>query len=324
MIGIYQDSFITLLKERLGDPIRVTGKNIICRCPWCELDKTRKHYHFYISTQSPIFHCFYADCKKSGTIEKLFDKLIGRDVSDQFVDKSKIVEVPFSEKIKEIDVKYPPINETSERLFSHKARYLRERMKFSNIEMSNVKNLVFDIKKFIDLNNIKIEPEKERLVDYLQSNFIGFATEHDGVLVLRNIDRSSEFRYYKIEVRPTAFMDYYKIKGNSYHSNKVVLSEGILDIMAEQIFDTTGLKNDTKLYAACLSTNYGSLLKSIVFNEQIFKLDVHILSDRGISLYSYKKIKKENNHIIDNLTVYYGDRKDFGDVPSKIEKFIIN
>lgn len=319
MVGIYQDSFISLLRERLGDPVKVTGKNIICRCPWCELDKNRKHYHFYISTQAPIFHCFYSECRKSGTIEKLFDKLLGRDASDQFVDKSKIIEIPVSEKIKEINVRFPSLNE---RAFSYKLSYLRERLKFSNINVNRIPNLVLDIKEFVNLNNIKLE--KPNLIDYLQSNFIGFVTEHGGLMVLRNVDRKSEFRFYKFEIKPTMFMDYYKILGNSFYSNKVVIGEGILDIMAEQIFDTTSIKNESKLYAACLSTNYGSLLKSIVYNEQIFKLDVHLLSDRGMSLRFYEKIKKENNHIIDKMTVYYGDKKDFGDVPCRVEKFIIN
>ena len=320
MVGIYQDSFISLLKERLGDPIKVTHKNIVCRCPWCETNINRKHYHFYISTQAPIFHCFYSECKQSGTIEKLFNKLIGQDTSEQYVDKSKIVEIPFSERVREIDIKYPEINE---RQFPQKVAYLRERLKFANIHIQDVNNLVLDINNFVDINNLKLDEQQKRLLTYLQSNFIGFVTEHSGLIVFRNIDRKSDFRFYKIEIKPTVFMDYYKIPGNLPDSNKVIIGEGILDIMAEQIFDITELKNYSRLYAACLSTNYDSLLKSIVYNEQIFKLDVNLLSDRGMSLKFYEKIKRENSHIIDKMTVYYGDKKDFGDVPSKVEKFII-
>ena len=38
MIGVYRDSFIDMLKETLGEPIKITNKNIICRCPWCEIE----------------------------------------------------------------------------------------------------------------------------------------------------------------------------------------------------------------------------------------------------------------------------------------------
>lgn len=322
MVGIYQDSFKELLREKLGDPVRVTNKNIICRCPWCEYNDTRKkHYHFYISLETPIFHCFFADCNKSGTVDVLIDKLTGnKDVSDKYIDRSKIKEVTFTEKVKVKDITIPSLNLG---LFKYKETYLRERLKFSNISIDKIKNLVFDIKEFISVNRIDLGVTKPSLVEYLQSNFIGFVTEHSGVLVLRNIDRSSDFRFYKIEIKENVFMDYYKILGNSFHSNKVVISEGILDILAEQIFDTTGLKSDSKLYAACLSTNYETLLKSIVYNEHLFKLDVHVLSDRGMDLRYYRKIKKYNSHIIDKMTIYYGDRKDFGDVPSRIEKFIL-
>jgi hypothetical protein len=93
MIGIYKDSFINFLKENLGEPVKVKSKEIICRCPWCELGKNKTHYHLYISLTSPIFHCFHGECQTSGTIKKLILKLTGIDTSDKYVDREKIKEI---------------------------------------------------------------------------------------------------------------------------------------------------------------------------------------------------------------------------------------
>ena len=94
MIGIYQDSFIDFLKEYLGEPIKQTSKNLIVRCPWCEMNSNNKHhFHMYISLDSPIFHCFFSECHKTGLISKLVKKIKGTDTSKDFIDETKIKEI---------------------------------------------------------------------------------------------------------------------------------------------------------------------------------------------------------------------------------------
>jgi hypothetical protein len=118
--------------------------------------------------------------------------------------------------------------------------------------------------------------------DFLHSNFIGFLTEKESIVIFRNIDNSSNFRYFKQFLKQTLFLDYYKLYGGDYNSNNIVISEGIFDIFNEQIFDYTGLKNRVKLYAAALSTSFESLIKSIVYDEQLFKINVNVLADNGV------------------------------------------
>ena len=77
-----------------------------------------------------------------------------------------------------------------------KVAYLRERLKFANIHIKDVNNLVLDINNFVDINNLKLDEQQKRLLTYLQSNFIGFVTDHSGLIVFRNIDRKSDFRFY--------------------------------------------------------------------------------------------------------------------------------
>jgi len=324
---IYDDKFIQYLKDSLGEPVRVKTKNIICRCPWCEFGQKKDHYHLYISTEYPIFHCFHSDCQVSGTIKKLFKKIEGKDISEKYVDIEKVKEYA-KERVRvqenETIIKnmiLPPINENE---FKLKSLYMRERLKFSNINLSDIKGLIFDVKQFLDVNKIVIDEKMFRMVDYLHQNFIGFLTENQSVVIFRNIDRKSSFNHFKYQIQESNFLDYYKISGNNINSNNIVLAEGVFDIFSESIFDSIGIKNNTRLYASALSTSYESLIKSIVFHEQEFKLNVSILSDSNVGLDYYRKIKRFNRHIIESLSVYYNKSgKDFNVTPINPEKFIL-
>lgn len=327
MVGIYQDIFIQYLKEYLGDPVRVSSKNIICRCPWCEYQQNKKHYHLYISLEAPMFHCFHNDCQVSGSIRKLSEKIQGFDSSEKYIDKEKIKEIQKTDiKIsvpkEKKKVYLPEINPDE---FKLKTMYLKGRLKYSVQNLKEVKGLIFDSNKFILSNNVKLDNVLTRVKDYLQANFVGFLSEHESVVVFRNIDEQSEFKFFKLFIDETRYLDYYKIPGGNYNSKHVVVGEGIFDIFNEHIFDYTSLKKDVKLYAAGLSTSYDSLIKSLVFNEKIYKIDVSVLSDRGIGLDYYKKIKYYNSHIIDKMNIYYNkNEKDFAGNTVNVEKFILS
>jgi hypothetical protein len=329
VIGIYQDSFITYLKDNLGMTPKITGANIIVACPFCneQNNHQRKHYHLYISLEAPIYHCFSAECHASGIIPKLLKKITGNDNSDKFVDESEIkkaltntIKITKHKHIQR-DLKLPTLDEDKYKL---KSLYLKKRFRFNQTDLSRVKGLIFDVESFLKINDIPIDEKLFKIKDYLETNYVGFVTENQSTVIFRNIDPDSSFRHFKISLFKPIFSDYYKLFGGDYNSNIVVLGEGIFDILLEHIYDSTGLRNKAKLYAAGLSTFYESLCKSLVFHENLFRLNVHVLSDNGINLNYYKKIKKFNSHIIDSMTVYYNRRgKDFADVPVMLEKFII-
>lgn len=321
MVGIYSDDFIEFLKSALVD-VKITGRNIICRCPWCEMESRKSHFHLYISVDQPIFHCFNKDCtKKKGTISKLVQKLSGKDISEDFFDKS-LIKTKF-EKVKNVNKEliFPPLD--IER-FDLKYNYLNDRIFFNDINILKLPGVVFDIMEFVKINNIKLDESTIKVLPYLQDQFIGFVSDNGGLIVCRNIDKNNKFRYYKFSINNLLMADYYRLSGNSSSSNTVVLGEGVFDILSESIFNYTNLKENTKLYAACLSTSYESLIKSIVYYEQLFKLDVHILSDDNIKLFFYEKLKQNLTHIIDTMTIYYNKTgKDFGSSPVIVERFVI-
>lgn len=328
MTGIYDNKFLELLQNTIGN-YRVKSKNIVCRCPWCEFDKPSGHFHLYISTETPIFHCFHAGCPKgSGTIPSLIKKLSGKDNSDDYVDKQKIEEfkktrVELKYTVKEVkEIKIPKLNE---RLFAHKAMYVKSRIKHINVDLQSVKGLIFDIAEFVKTNNITLEQHIIRMWDYIQSNFVGFLTENKSVLICRNIDPNSKLRHCKLKIQETDYLDYYKINGPNFWSNNIVVAEGVFDIFNESIFDCTGIKKDSAFFASALSSNYESIVRSIAFYEDMYKINLHILSDRDVGLKNYKWLKYNNNHLLDSVTVYYNRTgKDFASTPCVPEKFIVD
>jgi len=324
-LGIYSNDILDYLKKNL-DPVTNNYKNIICRCPFCEKNVEKDHYHFYISLEAPIFHCFY--CEKRGFLSTVFEHLDGVDLSDNYIDKNEIKRVKI-ENIKSIsefktpNIIIPPIDQDK---FKNKTLFIKKRLKYFNTDIKNIKGLVFDIDEFIKINKEKILISEtfNKVQEYFQHNFVGFITNNKSVLFLRNIDPNSTFTHFKHQLYNNKIFDYYSLRGLNPSSNIVILSEGIFDILCERNFDMLNLRKDALLYACGLSKSYSSLLKSIVFNEQIFKLDVFILSDIDVDLDIYKKIKYFNKYLINSITICYNKSgKDFGDTPNSIEKIII-
>jgi len=317
MVGIYNTDFIDYLEEKLKCKAKINSSNIIVRCPWCELNNNKDHYHLHISIEAPIFHCFHASCERSGIVRKIILALEGKDVSSKFISKEVLdnfkkkrsVFVDKEETRKNIIL--PTLNPKS---FILKQLYLDKRMKFSNKPLTDINGLIFDVHEFIRINNIQMTETLLRIKEYLHSNFIGFLTEHGTTAIFRNIDDSQTMRYYKLKIQESNFIDYYKLPGGNPNSKKIVLAEGIFDIFGEHIFNYLNIKNDVKLYASVLSSKYSMLLKSLIYHEQIFHPDLIILSDNGIPLWQYKNFKKEASSMINTLKVFYNKKgKDFGD-----------
>ncbi len=320
-VGIYNEEFLNYLEVNLGS-IKTNPKNIITKCPWCDLGVETSKDHLWISMHDPIFHCFRGGCNQSGLIRKLTEKIEGKDSSSTYVNKEqvkhfKVEKVKFEKnEFKPKDIILPKLNTDK---FSLKSLYIKQRFKFENIPLDSVSGLVFDIDELIRINNIQLDEKVLRFKDYLQTNFVGFLTENQSCVSMRNIDSKSEFRYYKLNIQPSQLLDYYKLFGFKKNSKHIIMAEGIFDIYSEHIYNVLELKNKAAAYIAALSTSYAAAIKSVVFNEQIFRPIIHILSDREIPIKYYEKIMKYNKHLIESLHVYYNKTgKDFNDTPINI------
>lgn len=320
-VGIYNEEFLKYLEINLG-PIKMNPKNIIVPCPWCDVGTGTSKSHLWISMHDPIFHCFRGGCNQSGLIRKLTEKIEGNDTSAAYVNQErvkhfKVEKVKFEKNVyKPKNITIPTLNED---MFKLKSLYINQRLKFNNIPLSTIPGLIFDVNELIRINNIQLPEKVIRFQDYLHTNFVGFLTENNSCVSLRNIDSKSEFRYYKLDLQPSQLLDYYKLFGYKRDSNHIVMAEGIFDIYTEHIYNVLGLKNKARAYIAALSTSYAAAIKSVIFNEQIFRPIIHILSDKEIPIKYYEKIMKYNKHLIESMHVYYNKTgKDFNDTPINI------
>ena len=331
MIGIYEDSFGEFIEEHLGD-YKVTSTNIVCKCPWCDYHKKNSSRdHLYIALDKPIFNCFRAGCGKSGTVKGFIKQISGTYIRDKYIDEDMMKKLHHNKSISfkksELDLhtrfKLPEIRHGD---FPEKESYLSQRLQYAQYELKNIKGLVFDVNLFLDENKLhsKLSPSDKKMISFLQNNFIGFMTENHSMIVFRNIDIDSDFRYYKLNLQKSDMLDYYKISHDIKDSNLIVIGEGIFDIFNDHIFDYIGYKDKAFGYYCALNSRFESLIKSIAFYDNIYNPSVKILSDKNVKVGYYKRMKKNLRNICSNIEVFYnvyGD--DFGDTFCSPERIVL-
>jgi len=331
MIGIYQDSFGDFIEEHLGD-YKITPTNIICKCPWCDYHKKHSSKnHLYIALDKPIFNCFRAGCGESGSIRKFIKHISGTYIRDKYIDDDEMKKLHHNKKINFKDSKIDlyksfllPVMTKGE--FQQKESYLNQRLQYFQYELNNIKGLIFDVYQFVELNHLSesLSDSDKRMLDFLHNNFIGFMTENNSMIVFRNIDHNSDFRYYKLNLQQNDLLDYYKITHHIKNTNIIVIGEGIFDIFNEHIFDYLGLKNKAFGYYCALNNRFESLIKSIAFYDNVYKPEVVILSDKNVSLNYYKKMKRRLKNICTEIIVCYNEYgDDFGDSFCSPERIVL-
>jgi len=304
-----------------------SSKNLVAICPFCgDHPNPSKRGHLYISKDKnyPIYHCFINNCV--GNIHKLVKSITGstkiandvitkKEISNTIKTNLSTSNIKSNNNNNVNKLKLPKIEKDK---FLDKIEYIKMRS-CNKLDMNFFSNLIFDVKEFLKLNpNINmIHEESDKFKDFLQSNFVGFLSRNQSLLIFRNIDKNDKFKFKKYVLSNNKFdmIDYMHFE-NNLDSNTVVLSEGIFDIIGEMSNDTLKQFDKTLLYASGQSFSYESLLKSICFDYNLYKVNVIILSDNDKPGYKYKKFIRNTKHIVNKLKIYYNkDKKDFGMFP---------
>jgi hypothetical protein len=244
------------------------------------------------------------------------DRNLYREViSDAELEGSYKKTKQYSAKKRTVEYKIPELTFES---FTHKRMYMRKRTG-NKVEIDKIPNLIFNISEFLAINKLDIIGENKTISNYemdmLQNNFVGFLSEHHTLMYCRSIDENASFKFKKIPLQNDGLLmlDYWAIHNVNRDSNLVILSEGNFDILSEYGFDSLSLKERAKIFASGSTFSYSSLLKSVCFDEDIFKADVIILSDTDKPAKWYRKFLKDNGHIIKTCKIYMNRRgKDFG------------
>jgi len=333
MIGIYEDSFEDFLRDHVGNALKITPSNIIMRCPWCEWDEgDKKHYHLHISTRGPIFNCVRAECNHSGMLSKLFKQLTGsaRDLT-KYVDKEVLknsIEIKKDKSIDHLKLRKfitPPIHRKD---FVEKIDYLKYRFHYSPVNIYDIHGLIVNPIEFFKLNNIEINEQLKKSIDFIQRGYVGFLTENHTSIVFRNINKNEKkYRFRRVALQPAVLLDYYKLQHDTEicrNSNTIVIAEGIFDIFDAHLFNYMGMTESAFAFYCSFSNRFSALLKSIAYFDNIYRPNVVILSDSNVKIEYYKRIRRFIKHLCNQVHIYYNiSGGDFGDAYCSPAKIVI-
>ena len=296
--------------------IKENNKNFICKCPYCGDHKNKaKQGHCYVSKDDniPVCHCWL--CNQSTTISKLLFDLTGDKHSDLIVVENKKNYVKKSRSVIK-QLKVPDIDPIA---FPLKSLYMKRRT-FNKLNCFEIPNLVFDIREFFRINDLKlsdyVHPFEE---EHIQNNMVGFLSKRSTILYCRAISDNVHTKFKKIILQPDAELvglDYYCIDNGFKDSNIVVLSEGNFDILGCYSLDTLNLKDKCRAYCSGCTFSYEELLKSVCVDFGIYRADVYVLSDSDKQKYHYKRFIENSSPYVSSINIYYNSMgKDFGNFP---------
>jgi len=295
---------------------------LITRCPNCESDSSKSHGHLYVKMDESelIYHCF--KCLDSGTLIKLIQNYGGdpREFLDEELlnykwVKSKKSSSNFDVKINNFDLSNQCIDN-----YKLKIQYLRGRIGF-DIDISNIPGLILDFDSFIENNSIKLKDNQWKMLSFMRTNFIGFLTIRGTQVVCRNIDETSSFRYYKLELvnNKQLYKDFYGIETSSISNdlNTVVLCEGPFDLLVPYYSpEFIELRANSCMWASVLSKNYNNSINPILNYCCLSKSRVVVFADKDTK-YTDKVFRElRMNPKIHSIDFIWNEAgKDFGKHP---------
>ena len=317
------------LKEKTGY-VSLNGNKseIITLCPWCETERFHTHVnhgHCYINVHDLCVNCFR--CENGRTylpkLIKKFGQKVNSFLEDGVILRNWDKQIKLRKSKKQFDIIEYVLDDDKEEIvnYDQKRDYILDRLG-ENTQIENIPGLFFSLKKFVKDNRIKLQPNVLKILNFLDEDFVGFVSSRGSCAVLRNTNKKSDFRYYKLQITENNFFkDFYGIRtGKTELDNKIVLAEGVFDIIVPyrtEIF--SDLKLNSCLWASCLGNGYKNILLSTLDYCKITRADFVILSDRDVQESYYEFISKSS--YVRSLEVYWNKHsKDFGKLPIEIVK----
>lgn len=316
---------------KLDDARMQSGNSeIVINCPFCGV-KHRKP-KFYIEADDDnhmYYHCFSADCPNpSGILSPDVLHLLGIENIEFDTYLNSLKNKNSKTKIKTKSSVYNnfviPKNPKSEDM--NKIRYSSTRTGVDFTNGENIENykLIYNLREFININNIKLEIfdnefKNNRYIEDLSRHWIGFLSYNNNIINMRNVDSEfSDRRYMNIKINKNGNYSFLYMPPQNIDLltsvPRIVLAEGAYDIICvKNRFFTNDI--DNVIFGAVGSAS--SYLRGLMKLFQIscfFDAEIDIYGDQDIDINEYYKkfskiIKNNKIRIIRNK-----DNKDFGNI----------
>lgn len=299
------------------------------------------HGHFYIlippegSTEPSYFYC--QKCHTTGivTSQKLlewgaYDQAIAIDLTQY---NSSVLSLPENRKFRDSEI-YNVSNTiaSDDKLTDFKLNYINTRLGTALTKLDcSMNKIVLNLGDILKENHIQELSRDSRIVEALDSDFVGFLSYDNAFINLRNLEIHKNL-HASINKRYVN----YNIFGKFDNTNRVYVLPVALNLtdpkpielhMAEGPFDILGIKyNVVKtqyniIYAAILGSGYKGLIRFILISLKIPNLTIHLYADadikRGIILDLADFLAPYRIPLYLHRNLYIGE-KDYGVTPDRI------
>lgn len=317
------------------------GRQVLTRCPYCGDSKDPKSGHFYIRVvEGKVFFYYCQKCHCTGVISH--NKLMEWGLYDQNVN-SKIIEYNKElfgkkENLKFVDSIIYNLNNTfisDNELSQMKLKYINNRLGTDLVYDDLLKNkIVLNLYDLLKTNYVKELTRDSRITDELDRSFIGFLSQDNAFLNMRNLRVGKVFesidkRYvnYNIFNKFDNTQRFYTIPANidlTYPERiKLNISEGPFDILS--VFFNLKKQEPHSIYSAIIGSGYLNILRHFITVMKLLYIEVHIYIDNDIEDYVIKSVydylKVYNIPLYIHRNVFPGE-KDFGVKIEKIDERI--
>lgn len=319
------------------------GRMILCRCFYCADSMNYNHGHFYISipqnnNQLSLFYC--QKCKVGGIVNSsklldwgIFNSQISIDITSH---NSNALSLPENKIYKDSSV-YKIFNDyiSDDKLSEYKLKYLNNRLgtKYSYADCKNMK-IVLNLNNIIERNKLKITRDK-RIIDQLDSGFLGFLSIDNAFLNMRNLNiinnlhDSINLKYvnYNIFGKYDNTKRFYtiptEVNFNTIDPINLHIAEGPFDILG--IYNLPKNFPGQNIYTSIGGSGYQGILRFFVRYLSYPNLIIHIYPDNDINrdkiLFYIQIIAIFKFPIYIHRNMSYGE-KDFGVPIDRIKESI--
>lgn len=234
--------------------------------------------------------------------------------------------------IKRVDIPviiYPKLKAVNYQLDKYKYLVNRIGVKIPPEDFPQLK-LVWSLRDFLEQNNLEFNPNCELPAPLLEDKFIGFGSNDNSYIIMRNIDPSvkKQWRFYKYKVFHNVenTSSQYTIKNHidpvSPDPIHIVVAEGMIDILSI-LYNLYDGEQGNNIFTSCNNGAFENAIKTY-FNKGLVGTNIHVdcYIDNDTT-YDYKRLL---DHIEDYICgrkrfhIYHNTKsKDFGVPSSSIE-----
>lgn len=345
----FQDQLRELLHSLFDSAKDASGnKEVQINCPLCNKEgNPDSGKHMYISLgyddKPPMYNCF-KNINHRGILTKSF--------LEENSDNPQVLDIELLNKIeshtknvsnlsryrlnKQGKLNINSINLENNKLSSIKLNYINTRLGL-NLDYNELsKNkIILNILDLLKYNNITKYTRDYRVLELLNTYFLGFLVNNNSCIILRNLTDKNKIklpeyldnRYIKYNITNQSIHNSYYIIPticDIYKHIKIHISEGTFDIISI-FYNLRNRDRNNNIYASIGGNTYEKLIEYFICDLGLIDIEFHIYIDNDISNYIIPNIKSKLVPLDIDCYIHMNMKegeKDFGVNKNRIKEYI--